>query len=159
MGSTIASSWGEGAEGPDVARLYADLLPLARVVAPNGVDGLDVLQEAVTRTLARHPHLEGIRDPSAYLSRVVINVGRSWARRQRREPLQLDDDDTALTVTNESMDGVEALLAGLPARQRACLYLRFVEDLSVDQVAVLMGCSVGTVKSQTAKALARLRQQ
>jgi DNA-directed RNA polymerase specialized sigma24 family protein len=49
--------------GIDYEALYRRLLPLARVVAPRGVDGSDLVQEALTRALARHPHLSGIRDP------------------------------------------------------------------------------------------------
>jgi RNA polymerase sigma factor (sigma-70 family) len=158
--STIASPRELRCEGGvDIARLYVQLLPLARVAAPDGIDGLDVLQEAVTRTLVRHPGFEGIREPRAYVSRAVINVARSWGRRARQDRARLAVREGQPEATTELMDEVEALLEGLPPRQRVCLYLRFVEDLSVDQVATLMGCTAGTVKSQTAKALARLRQQ
>jgi RNA polymerase sigma factor (sigma-70 family) len=138
--------------------LYARVLPLARVAAPNGVDGLDVLQEAMVRTLARHPGLTGVRDPAAYLSRAVVNVARTWARRSRR------DLERAIRVApdsehhDEEVGQLDGMLDRLPPRQRVCLYLRFVEDLPVERVATTMGCSVGTVKSQTAKALATLRR-
>jgi RNA polymerase sigma factor (sigma-70 family) len=60
------------------------------------------------------------------------------------------DPDTALDV--------RGALASLPPRQRATLVLRFYCDLNVDQAARVLGCSTGTVKSQTAKALAGLRR-
>jgi RNA polymerase sigma factor (sigma-70 family) len=140
---------------PDFERLYVELVPLARVVAPNGVDGYDVLQEAVARTLASHPDFEGIRDLRSYLSRSVINVARSWTRRaQRQVP---GSQDNPAEPPPEPDTETAALLAQVPPRQRACLYLRFVKDLSVEETAQHLGCSVGTVKSQTSKALRRLR--
>jgi RNA polymerase sigma-70 factor (ECF subfamily) len=145
-------------QGHDLGRLYAQLLPLARVAAPAGVDGVDVLQEALTRTLARHPHLNGIDDPRAYLTRVVVNVARSWGRRAARSPERREMVEPVRAITIESGDDVDALLGTLPPRQRVCLYLRFVEDLPVAEVATLMQCSPGTVKSQTAKALVNLRR-
>ena len=141
-----------------MARLYARVLPLARVAAPNGVDGLDVLQEAMVRTLARHPDFAGVRDPAAYLSRAVINVARTWARRAHRDLERATRVARTTEHHDEEIGELDRLLGGLPPRQRVCLYLRFVEDLPVDQVAATMGCSVGTVKSQTAKALATLRR-
>ena len=57
----------------DYEALYRQLLPLARVVAPRGVDGADLVQEALTRALARHPDLHGVHDPAAYLSAAVVN--------------------------------------------------------------------------------------
>jgi RNA polymerase sigma factor (sigma-70 family) len=139
--------------------LYARVLPLARVAAPNGVDGLDVLQEAMVRTLAKHPDFRGVRDPAAYLSRTVVNVARTWARRSHRELERAVRVAAAVPVEgDDDLVDLDRLLGGLPPRQRVCLYLRFVEDLPVERVATTMGCSVGTVKSQTAKALATLRR-
>ena len=68
----------------DYELLYRQLLPLARVVAPNGVDGSDLVQEALTRALARHPDLRGIHDPAADLSTAVVNTARSWGARAAR---------------------------------------------------------------------------
>jgi len=157
-GRVIRSDEGDEAQ-LDIAGLYARVLPLARVAAPSGVDGLDVLQEALARTLARHPNFRGVRDPVAYLSRSVVNVARSWSRSASREQARRERVGHDQLASNTDGIDVDALLDALPPRQRLCLYLRFVEDLSVDQVAVAMGCSAGTVKSQTAKALASLRSR
>jgi RNA polymerase sigma factor (sigma-70 family) len=138
----------------DYEALYRRLLPLARVVAPRGVDGSDLVQEALTRALARHPRLNGIRDPFAYLSAAVVNTARTWgARAARGEQLQAKSEEP---IASEG-DGAVEILMRLPPRQRACLYLRFVEDLAVADVARHLGCSTGTVKSQTSKALTTLR--
>jgi RNA polymerase sigma factor (sigma-70 family) len=155
-GRVIRSDEGDQA-ALDVAGLYTRVLPLARVAAPSGVDGVDVLQEALARTLARHPNFRGVRDPVAYLSRSVVNVARSWSRSASREQARKERLGHDQRASHSDGDDVDALLDALPPSQRLCLYLRFVEDLSVDQVALAMGCSAGTVKSQTAKALATLR--
>jgi len=140
----------------DFEALYRQLLPLARVVAPRGVDGSDLVQEALTRALARHPDLDGIDDPAAYLRAAVVNAARSWGARASRRA-RLDVASEAAHVPSDH-DGSLDILLRLPPRQRACLYLRFVEDLGVDEVARQLGCSTGTVKSQTAKALTTLRR-
>ena len=141
----------------DYEALYGQLLPLARVVAPRGVDGSDLVQEALTRALARHPDLRGVRDPRAYLSVAVVNAARSWGRRSGRSS-HLEVAETEQLVPEDGDAAAVEILSGLPSRQRACLYLRFVEDLGVSEVARRLGCSPGTVKSQTSKALATLRR-
>ena len=126
------------------------------VVAPAGVDGADVVQEALTRALTRYPDLRGVRDPTAYLATAVVNVARSWGKRAGRTRV-LHQPQNGSPPDFDAQ--VSALLAPLAPRQRACLYLRFVEDLAVVDVARLLGCSTGTVKSQTSKALATLRSR
>ncbi len=121
----------------------------------------DLVQAAITR-LYVHWHRVGVMDnPEAYLRTILVRESVSqrrsgWARRVRltgelpdwpgRGP---DDDDTI---------DVSGAMADLPPRQRATLVLRFYCDLSVDQVAEVLGCTAGTVKSQTSRALGSLRQ-
>lgn len=147
----------------DYESLYRQLLPLARVVAPGGVDGADLVQEALTRALTRHPQLRGIREPVSYLSTAIVNTARTWGAREARRA-RITRTDTAATTgagadTAFAADtGIADILLRLPPRQRACLYLRFVQDLDVDETARRLGCSTGTVKSQTSKATAALRR-
>jgi RNA polymerase sigma factor (sigma-70 family) len=67
-------------------------------------------------------------------------------------------DPPAATVDHDAVLDLRAAVAALPARQRVTLVLRFYCDLNVDQSAEILGCSPGTVKSQTAKALDTVRR-
>ena len=85
-----------------------------------------------------------------------------WRRRARREVLVDSPPDRASAtgdwgVPTETDEVLAAALATLPPRMRATLVLRFYEDLSEHQTAQTLGCAVGTVKSQTARGLDRLR--
>ncbi|GHE09075.1 hypothetical protein GCM10011381_12220 [Klenkia taihuensis] len=93
------------------------------------------------------------------MRRVLVTTQTSWARRfSFREQVVAAPPDTWREDTGpaDRLDLWRALTA-LPARMRAVLVLRFYEDLSEAATAELLGCSVGTVKSQTSRGLARLR--
>jgi RNA polymerase sigma-70 factor (sigma-E family) len=124
----------------------------------------DLLQTALARTW---PHWSRIADgyPEAYVRRVMVRTHGSWWRRDRRRP------ETALGVVPEGADprpgdaygavddrdGLARALVALPRRQRQVVVLRYYEDLPEAEVAALLGCSTGTVKSQASKGLAKLR--
>lgn len=121
----------------------------------------ELLQAALARTVA-HWRRAADGDPEAYVRRTMINLRTSWWRRRRYAadvpvgPEDVPATDDAADAVVRRMTLVSAL-AQLPLRQRAVLVLRFFEDLTEAQTAEILGCSVGTVKSQTHDALARLR--
>jgi RNA polymerase sigma-70 factor (sigma-E family) len=120
----------------------------------------DLLQTALARI---YPRWERILrdDPDAYVRKVLVNTWSSWWRRKWRAevPTEMVIDSAAADpyVDADRRRAVAAALAVLPPKQRATVVLRFHEDMSEAQVAALLGVSVGTVKSQTSKALAKLR--
>jgi RNA polymerase sigma-70 factor (sigma-E family) len=120
----------------------------------------DLVQSAVTRLYVHWDRAAGIEHTDAYtrtiLVREYLGEERSgWARLVR--PTAALPDMAGLQPDSDTSLDVRSALAALPPRQRATLVLRFYCDLTVDQAAQLLGCSAGTVKSQTAKAIATLR--
>lgn len=119
----------------------------------------DLLQTALAKAWFAWSRIDG--DPEPYVRRIVVNTYMSWWRRRwnGEVPSQAvpDHADTDRHAGADSRHDLATALARLPKRQRAVVVLRFYEDMSERQVARLLGCSVGTVKSQTSKALAKLR--
>jgi RNA polymerase sigma-70 factor (sigma-E family) len=122
-------------------------------------------EDLVQTTLAKvYPQWGRIRDDTvaSYLRRALVNNNRSRVRRRRVAQLLTPflpetPAPPSSTDTGEDRDLLVAALAGLPERQRAVVVLRYWEDLSLEEVAHELGCSVGTVKSQASRALAKLR--
>jgi RNA polymerase sigma-70 factor (sigma-E family) len=102
-------------------------------------------------------------DPDSYLRRTLVNTQRSWWRARWRQEAPVEAvPDRAIGGDGQERhavaDTVRQALAALPARQRAALVLRYFEDLPEAQVADLLGCSVGTVKTHTSRGIRRLRE-
>jgi len=121
----------------------------------------DAVSTIMAKTYTAWPKLQQADNLDAYVRRMLIRAiiderRRPWRRELPAEyPLSItyaataDDADDRLVL--------RAALAQMPARRRAVLVLRYFEQLTVEETAAAMGCSAGTVKSQTARALTALR--
>lgn len=136
------------------------LLRLATLMSRNAEEAQDAMQEAYLRSMKRLPSLpESAVLP--YLRRALVNVCLSRLRRAELERRFLAKEQDSLMVPPpfEDHDVIWAAVTRLPTRQRACVVLRYFEDLSQADVAAVLRCSVGTVRSQTSKAIGRLRKE
>lgn len=159
MGMRMFASFDEFVEDRSTA-----LLRTAFLLTGDRGHAEDLLQTTLLRTLRRWAKARAA--PEAYARRVLVNLAKDRLRsRGRRLPETAMPQDVASLPTVEAgydqvtdRHLVTDALAELPLRQRQVIVLRFVEDLSVEQTADLLGCSAGTVKSQTSRALTRLRE-
>jgi RNA polymerase sigma-70 factor (sigma-E family) len=139
---------------------YLPLLKLSVALSGRHDTAEDLVQEAFVRSAARITQLEP-HEIRPYLRRVVVNLWKNRLRRfaiEGRHSISLLGRDRELDAPLEERDLMWKALMKLPARQRACLVLRFYEDLPDPEIARVLGCSVGTVKSQASRALAKLRK-
>ena len=129
----------------------------------NRADAEDVLQIALERAYRHWPRLCRNGDPERYVRKILANASTDrWRRLARRPEHPMSaagfepavPDGTARIVDREYLLWA---LATLPPRQRAVLVLRYFDDMSEGETAQVLGCSLGTVKSHAARALARLR--
>ncbi|GAA4461622.1 SigE family RNA polymerase sigma factor [Phytohabitans houttuyneae] len=120
----------------------------------------DLVQVTVTRLYVHWRRVQGADDIDRYVHRILINAFLSERRKasSRETPVRQLPDTAAPQVDEATTFAVRAALARVPARQRATIVLRFYCDLTVEQAAEVLSCSAGTVKSQTAKGLTRLRE-
>ena len=145
------------------------LLRTAYLVTWDLAEAEDLVQECLLRLARRWPKARRMAHPDAYARRILVNLAFDGARGrgQRRAELKAADgiplecpDSRSLQPIAAFEDRVELLaaLGALPQRQRLILVLRYFADLSEEQTARALGCSLGTVKSTTSRTLARLRK-
>ncbi|MGH3380783.1 MAG: SigE family RNA polymerase sigma factor [Actinoallomurus sp.] len=147
-----------------VAAHQRSLLRTAYLLTGDGHLAEDLVQCALVKVATRWERVDASANPLAYVRKVLYHEHISWWRRRGRhrdhpsadppEPEVRPDfaDDTLRTMV------LRQALSRLASRQRAVVVLRFYEDCSEAETAALLGCSIGTVKSQTHRALSRLRE-
>lgn len=136
------------------------LLRFGHVLTGSPQDAEDLVQEALARCLRRWRRVSA-DDPVAYVRRVMVNAHLTrwwrWSARVRLGEVPETMADDASLQRSDEWDAVRRALSQLPARQRAVLVLRYLEDLPDPSIAELLGCSPGTVRSQAFRGLIALR--
>ena len=119
----------------------------------------DLVQSALVKLYVAWPRIRENEQPDAYAHRTLVRCYLDERRRpwRRERPVEVLDDQAASSRPTDDLLDLRDALARLPRRQRATLMLRYWLDASVAQTADALGCSEGTVKSQTARALNTLR--
>ena len=143
-----------------VADRSAELLRLAYVLTGDQHGAEDLMQSALARAAAHWGRIHST--PEGYVRQIMYREQVSWWRRRarRRETVMAQVPELAtqdLAAAADTRMALRGALMALPPGKRAVLVLRYLEDLPEAQVADILGCSVGTVRSQTHKAIAQLR--
>ena len=149
--------------GEYVAARSPSLLRTAYLLTGSRADAEDLLQVALAKTFLSWNRVRDREALDGYVRRIMVNTRTSWWRRRRvdehlveRLPERPGRD---LTADLDLHDALWSALATLPRKQRATVVLRYYEDLSEAETADVLGVSVGTVKSTTSRALAKLRAE
>jgi RNA polymerase sigma-70 factor (sigma-E family) len=125
--------------------------------------GEDLLQDAFAETYRRWNRIASIDASEAYTRTILVRLAtRRWRRGRYEPPLEAVDGPRPGAATFPDVDlglDVERYLRALPARQRAVVVLRYFDDRTEAEIAQLLGCAPGTVKSHASRALAALREQ
>jgi RNA polymerase sigma factor (sigma-70 family) len=133
---------------------YRRLVSLAHLLTGSNEVAEDLVQDCFARLLRRG---EGVANPEGYLRTSVVNAVRSWHRHQaierafRNRPIAED--------VPPDLQELHAALDRLRARERAALVLRFYEELPEADIAAILGCRPGTVKSLISRGLQHLRRE
>ncbi|GIH06084.1 RNA polymerase [Rhizocola hellebori] len=138
---------------------HVELLRFAYLLCGDRYLAEDLVQDALERTGMAWHRVQRQDDPEGYVRRTITNRFLNRLRALRSERLVGDPPERGYVDREPPDHALWHLLARLPRQQRAVLVLRFYLDYSEAQIAQTLGCSTGTVKSTTSRALAKLRQQ
>jgi RNA polymerase sigma-70 factor (sigma-E family) len=145
-----------------VASRSAALQRTAWLLVGDWATAQDLVQTALAKTWPRWHQIRNSDQPDLYVRRVMVNTYATWWRRRWRGEIPTGEPPERATHSDafdeiDARHAVQQALAVLPRRQRAVVVLRYWGDLTEVQTADVLGCSVGTVKSQASRALATLR--
>jgi RNA polymerase sigma-70 factor (sigma-E family) len=143
------------------------LLRFAMVLTGDAQRSEDIVADVLGRAWEKWERIGALAEPNAYVRRMVVNEFLSWKRLTKRttprndvaqliDDADRDDASSTESVLTERSAMVDALTR-LPRKQRAALVLRYYEGLSDAEIAAVLGCGPGTVRSNTSRALAALR--
>lgn len=141
-----------------VAARGSSLLRTAYLLTGDHGRAEDLVQTALGKVWPRWERIDG-GSREGYVRKVMVNTYIAWWRRRwnGEYPTETLPERAAATHDMDARQDLLTALATLPKGQRAVIVLRFFDDLSEVQAAQVLGCSVGTVKSQNARALTALR--
>jgi RNA polymerase sigma-70 factor (ECF subfamily) len=146
-------------------RVRSRLVGTLSLLCGDGDAAEELAQETLARVWLGWSRVRALGEPLAtvWTYRVAINLANSWLRRrmaERRARARLAVGAAGAHLDPDPADAVAVrrVVAALPRRQRTAVVLRYYADLPVAEVAALMGCAPGTVKSLTSKALTALRR-
>jgi RNA polymerase sigma-70 factor (sigma-E family) len=140
-------------------------LRLAYLLTGSREQAEDLVQDAFVRMFGRWQELRNPEAFRAYLNKTVVNLARNYYRRKGLERRELEREraggrKTAMGIPDvEGREELLAALSELPHRQRAAVALRFLEDMSEQQTAHALDCSVSAVKTATSRGMAALRER
>jgi RNA polymerase sigma-70 factor (sigma-E family) len=159
MGGSMRAQ-GEEAFQAFVRQEWKHLIHTAYLLTGDRNYAEDLAQTALEKI---HRQWGTLDNPGAYARRVMINTAISWRRRRSFGEIPHEPVDVALVGNDfDRVDQRHQLvkaLRRLPPKMRAVLVLRYFEDLPDLEIARILGCSVGTVKSQASRGIQRLREQ
>jgi RNA polymerase sigma-70 factor (sigma-E family) len=148
-----------------VAARWASLYRLAYLLAGSSAGAEDLLQTTLEKAYMSWSRVARMDFPEAYVRRILANTAasgrrRAWRGERPTEVLPEGPEGSGVSVEEPLLDRrlFWPLVCALPARQRAVIVLRYYEDLSEAQIADVLGCAPGTVKSQSSAAIGALRR-
>jgi RNA polymerase sigma-70 factor, ECF subfamily len=133
---------------------HVRLVAIAIALAPDRETAQDVAQETLARAFARWDQVRVLDQPGAWVRRILINLLIDNHRRRTREQAAVVRllSESSTSIASADVDGFVAMIRRLPERQRVAVVLRYLDDLSIDDVAYSMNVAEGTVKALLFKA-------
>jgi RNA polymerase sigma-70 factor (sigma-E family) len=140
------------------------LLRYARLLVPDAVEAEDLLQTALLRLSRRWS--DRVDAPVAYVRTTLVNLAKDGARRRHLVPRPTEmivvdqvEPDSDMADAIAARERLDIMLSLLPPKQRVTVILRVVDGMSEAETAQMLGCSPGTVKSNLARGLDKIREK